>query len=128
MRVPLEDPNALPLLVPVPSLDRHVVASREDNAERWVNRETSNIVRMCLEGSDLLVRVVIEDAKLEVVGASNEPVLPRNEAHTTNRNLCDFERFHDCAGFVIVNIDAAIVEACDEPGFSRVEVDGLDAI
>ena len=69
--------DALPALVPIPSLDRHIVTSRQDNTRRWVHRKASNIVRMRFERSNLFMGVVVEYPQLEVVGARDEPVLAR---------------------------------------------------
>ena len=33
----LEDADACSLLVPIPSLDRHIVVKREDSVMRWVH-------------------------------------------------------------------------------------------
>ena len=46
---------------------------------------------MCLECGDFFMSVVVEDPQLEVVRASNEPVLARNKADASHRNLCDLE-------------------------------------
>jgi hypothetical protein len=56
-----------PLLLPVPSLDCHIVTSGQHDARSWMNSETSDVVWVGLEGGDFLVRVVIEGTKLEVV-------------------------------------------------------------
>lgn len=61
------DLNTLPALLPIPSLDCHVIASGQNNTCGGVNGETSDVVRMSLEGRHFLVGVVVEDAKLEIV-------------------------------------------------------------
>ena len=83
--------NTPPLLVPIPCLDCHVIASRQDDARRRVDCQASDVVRVRFEGRNLFVRVIVEDAKLEVVGARDEPVLARNKADASHRNLCDLE-------------------------------------
>ena len=90
--------------------------------------QASDIVWMCFECGNLLVRVIVEDAKLEVVGPSNEPILARNEAHTANRNLGDFEGFNYGASFMVVNVDTAVVETGNETGLSWMKVDSLDTV
>lgn len=65
---------------------------------------------MCLECGDFFMSVVVEDPQLEVVRASNEPVLARNETDTSNRNFSDFKRLHQRCSFVIVDVDCAIIE------------------
>jgi len=68
----------LPPLVPIPSLDRHIVAASQNDARGGVYSGTPNIVQVGLKGSDLFVGIVVEDTELEV-GASDEPFLPRDE-------------------------------------------------
>ena len=123
-----EDTNTFPLLVPIPCFDRHVVATGENDAKRRMHGQTSNIVRMSFECGDLLVCVVVEDAKLEVVGPSNEPILARNEAHTANRNLSNFKSFDYCASLMVVDVDTAVVKTRNEPGLGWVKVDSLDTV
>lgn len=50
---------------------------------------------MCLEGCDLLGGVVVVDTKLEVIGAADNPVLPRNKSTGTNGDIGEFEGFDD---------------------------------
>ena len=49
--------------------------------------ETPDVVRMSLEGGYFLVGVVVEDAKLEIVRASDEPVLARDELDASDGDL-----------------------------------------
>jgi len=86
-RYEVTDLNALPALLPIPSLDCHIIASGQDNACGGVDGETSDVVRMSLEGGYFLMGVVVEDAKLEIVRASDEPVLTRNELDASNGDL-----------------------------------------
>ena len=44
VRVPLEDPNTFPLPIPTPCLDRHIITTREDDAERRMQCQASNVV------------------------------------------------------------------------------------
>ena len=81
------DLHALPALLPIPSLDCHIIASGQDNACGWVDGEAPDVVRMSLEGRHFLVGVVVEDTKLEIVRASDEPVLARDELDTSDGNL-----------------------------------------
>lgn len=74
----------------------------------------ADIVRMCLKRCDLLRGVVVVDAHLEVIGTyrwaasaqrwsctsevertSNNPVLPRNEATSTNGDISKLECLDD---------------------------------
>ena len=83
--------NTPPLLVPIPCLNCHIITTRQDNTCSWVYGKTSDVVRVCLKGRDLFVRVVVEDAELEVVGAGHEPVLAGDEADAADGDLGDLE-------------------------------------
>ena len=50
-----------PLFIPVPALDRHIVTSRQDETERGVYCQTSNIIRMSFKRSDLFSRRNVVD-------------------------------------------------------------------
>lgn len=63
----MTDLNALPAFLPIPSLDRHVIAPGQDDARGGMDGETSDVVRMSLEGGYFFVGVVVEDAELEIV-------------------------------------------------------------
>lgn len=58
---------------------------------------------------NFLVGVVVEDPQLEVVGTGDKPVLARDKSNTSDRDLRDLECFYNCAGFVVVDIDRAII-------------------
>ena len=118
----------LPPLIPSPSLDRHIVAASQNDARRGVYSKTSNVVRMSLEGSDLFVGVVVEYSELEVVRASDEPVLPCDELDTAHWDLCDLKRLDNGAGLVVVDIDGAVVEPSEQPWLGWVEIDALDTV
>jgi len=81
------DLYALPTLLPIPGLDCHVIASGQYDACSGVDSETPDVIRMGLEGGYFLVGVVVEDAKLEIVRASNEPVLTRDELDASDGDL-----------------------------------------
>lgn len=66
---------------------------------------------MGLKRDDFFVRIVIEDAELKVVRTSDEPVFTRNELDTTDRDVGHFERLHQSARLVVVDVHRAIVEA-----------------
>ena len=99
------------MLVPVPSLDRHVVTSSEYNARSGMDRQASNVIWMRFERSNLLVRVVVEDPKLEVIRARDKPVLARDEAAASYWDFRYFKRFYEPAGLVVVDVNGAIIEA-----------------
>ena len=102
--------NTPPLLVPIPCLDCHVIASRQDDARRRVDCQASDVVRVRFKGRNLFVRVVVEDPKLEVITTGDEPVLAGNEANATDRDLSDLERLDQRAGIVVIDVNSAIVE------------------
>lgn len=104
--------NTFPLLVPIPSFDSHVITPSEHDARSWVYGETSYIIRVGLERDYLLMRIVIEDAQLEVVRASNKPIFSGNELDTAYRDRGDLESFDECASFVVVDVDGTVVQTC----------------
>ena len=120
--------DILPPLFPIPSLDRHIVAARQNDARGWMHGKTSNIVRMGFEGRHLFMGVVVEDAQLEVVRAGDEPVLARNKFDTAHWDLRDLERFDDGASLVVVDVDGAIVQPSEQPWFCWVEIDAFHAV
>lgn len=90
--------------------------------------ETSDVVWVRLESRDLFVGVVVEDAKLEIIGARDEPVLAGDEADATHGDLRDLKRLDQCAGVMVVDVGCAVVETGEDPGLSGVEVDALHAV
>lgn len=64
---------------------------------------------MCLECRDLFMCVIVEDPKLEVVGASHKPVLAWYKPNTPNRHLRDFKGFDKSTRLVVIDVDSSIV-------------------
>ena len=120
--------NVLPALVPIPSLDGHVIASGKDDTRRRVNSQAANVVRVRLERRNFFVCVVVKYTQLEVVRASDEPVLARDEFDTSHRNFSDFECLDYRACFMIINVDGAVVKSSQEPWLRWVKIDTLDAV
>ena len=87
--------------------------------------QASNIIWMSLEGDDLLVRVVVEDPKLEVIRARDKPVLARDEAYASYGNLSDLKRLDEGPCVMVVDVDGSVVETGKQPWLRRVEVDAL---
>ena len=58
-----------------------------------MNGQAPNVVGVRLECCDLLVCVIVEYAQLEVVGASHEPVLARDEADASHGHFRYFKGF-----------------------------------
>jgi hypothetical protein len=65
-----------------------------------VHDNGANVIRMCLEGSDLLRRVVIVYAQVKVIRTANDPVFPCNEATSANGDICKFKGLDNCLCFV----------------------------
>ena len=93
-----------------------------------MNGKTSDIIRVGLKRGHLLVRVVVEDSQLEIVRACYEPILAGNESDTSHWNFGNFKGFDKGSCLMIVDIHAPVVQAGQEPWFSRMEVDCLDAV
>ena len=53
----------------------------------------ADIVRVCFEGRYLFRSIVIVDANLEVIGATDDPVLSRYEAASSYRDIGEFKCF-----------------------------------
>jgi hypothetical protein len=60
-----------------------------------VDGDRSNIVRVSFERCDLLRRVVVVDAELEIIGAADDPVLACNESSRSYRDIGKFKSFDD---------------------------------
>lgn len=90
--------------------------------------KTSNVVWVGFECRDFFVCVVIEHAKLEVVGACDEPVLARNKFAAPDGNLGHLERLDDGACLVVIYVHGAIVETGQKPWLSGMEVDAFDSL
>jgi hypothetical protein len=69
---------------------------------------------MRLEGCDLLACVVVVDSQLEVIAAANNPVLARNEAACSYRNIGKFEGLDNRLRFVGPDVDVAAVEGGED--------------
>lgn len=106
--------HALPLPVPIPEFDRHVVAGGEDEGLDGVDGDGADVVRVGLEGGDFLGGVVVVDAELEVVAAADEPVFARDEAARADGDVGQFEGLDDGLGFVGPDVDVAAVEGGED--------------
>lgn len=120
--------DVAPLFIPVPGFDSHIVTAGKDDRGRRMNGQASDIVRMGLESDNFFMGVVVEDAELVIVGASDEPVFASDEFDAADGDLGDLESFDDVAGVEIVDVNGAVVEAGEEPGLCGVEVDAFDAV
>jgi hypothetical protein len=60
-----------------------------------VDYNTANVVGVRFEGGDLLGRIVVVDAKLEVIATANDPIFAGDEAAGADGDVCEFEGFDD---------------------------------
>ena len=67
MTVSFKDLHTLPLSVPIPQLDGHVVRGSEYERLCGMYDDSSDIVWMCFERGDLLGGVVVVDSELKVI-------------------------------------------------------------
>jgi hypothetical protein len=125
--------DATPSLLPVPTLDRHIVTPRQHQAQRRVHRQTSDVVRVSLERRDLLAGRDVVDAQLEVIRAGDElrvsanhpcqvalpvrpevegrwthPVLSGDISDTSHGDISDLEGLEVGLGFIVPNLDLSI--------------------
>ena len=88
------DLNTLPLLIPIPSLDCHIITPRQHNTRRWMHGKTPDIIRMGLKREDFFMRVVVEDAQLKVVRPRDEPVFARDKLDAADGDVGHFKRLY----------------------------------
>mmetsp|Transcript_51914 Transcript_51914/g.151198 ORF Transcript_51914/g.151198 Transcript_51914/m.151198 type:complete len:380 (+) Transcript_51914:1510-2649(+) len=128
VRVALEDVGVLPILVPVPELDGHVVGTGEEVGHARVHGDVSDVIRVGLNLVDLLKRVVVEHADEHVVRGGDDPLLPRNELRAAHRKVADLQLLHQGLRVVVPKEDVARVEGGERPRLGGVEVDALNAV
>nr|POF00933.1 phosphatidylglycerol/phosphatidylinositol transfer protein [Quercus suber] len=105
-----ENLHALPTTFPIPKLDRHVVASGQDKRLCGMHNDGTDVIRMCLEGGDLLIGVVVVDAQLEVIATAYNPVFPSDEATSANGHIGELEGLDDRLRLVRPDVDMAAVK------------------
>ena len=94
--VAFEDLYALPSLFPIPQLYGHVIGCGEDEGLGRVDDDGADVVGVRLEGGDLLRGVVVVHAELEVIAATHDPVLARDEAAGADGDIGELEGLDDC--------------------------------
>lgn len=114
VRVALKHLHALPLLVPIPQLNGHVIAGGEHKWLRGMHDNGADVVGVRLKGRNLLRGVVVVDSQLEVVGAADNPVLARNKAAGADGHIGQFECLDDGLRFVRPDVDVAAVECRED--------------
>lgn len=87
--------DTLPAPLPIPQLDCHVIRRRKNKRLGGVHCDGTNVIRMRLKRGNLLGGVVIVDAKLEVIGTADNPVLASDETTGSYRDIGEFEGFDD---------------------------------
>ena len=107
MAMSLEYLHALPLPVPVPEFDGHVIACGQDEGVGGMDGDGADIVRVGFEGGDFFRSVVVVDAELEVVAAADEPVLAGDEAAGSDGDVGELEGFDYGLRFVGPDVDVA---------------------
>jgi len=65
---------------------------------------------------------------LKIITSCNDPVFPRNKSTCPHRDICDIECPQQQLCIVVVDVDLAIVQGTQDPGFNRVKIDRLHAI
>ena len=88
----------------------------------------ANVVGVGFEGGDLLGGVVVVDADLEVIRATDDPILAGNEAPCTNGYIGKFECFDYGLCFVGPYVCMTAVESRQNPGLGRMKVDTFDPL
>ncbi len=88
----------------------------------------SDIIGMRLEAGDLLAGVVVVDAELEVIAATDDPILAGDEAAGAHGDVGELEGLDDALRFVGPDVDVAAVEGGEDPWFCWVEVDAFDSL
>ncbi len=155
MRVSLEDLDAFPTFLPVEQLDGHVIRGGEDEGLGRMYGNGSDVVGVGLEGGDFLGGVVVVHTQLKVVRATDDPVLPGDEAASSDGDVRQLESLDYLLGLIAPDIDMTFVgsqgpvlaeeiflpastglddvkkgmhtavESCEDPWLMRVEVDAL---
>ena len=119
---------ALPILVRIPHFDGHVVGAGKHIRELRVNSDASKMVRVRLEGFDLLHRIVIEHTDVEIIRASDDPLLPSHKLRRPYRQLGDLKGFQQRLRLKIPYMYVSIVQTAKHPGLLGVQVDAFHTI
>lgn len=106
----LEDLNTFPALFPVEQLDGHVIRGGKDERLGRVYGDGSDVVGVGFEGGNLLGCVVVVDAQLEVIGTTDDPVLPGHEATRSNGDVCELEGLDYLLGLITPDVDMTYIE------------------
>lgn len=91
----LEHLNAPPAFLPIPESDCHIIGCGQDKGLRRMDYNRPDVVWVGFERCYLLGGVVIVNAKLKVIRATDDPVLAGNKAAGSYRDIGEFEGFDD---------------------------------
>ena len=86
-----------------------------------------DVIWMCLKSSNALLGVVVVTPEVEIIRTTDEPVLTSYEGHASHWDLCDFESLDESASFVIPDEHISGIKASEQPRFTWMKVDRLDA-
>ena len=75
----------------------------------------TDIIRVSFERSDLLRGVIVVDSDLEIVRATDDPILAGNKSACPHGNICELEGLDDGLCFVGPYVDVAAVEGGEDP-------------
>ena len=81
--VPLEDLHALPLLVPIPQLDQHIVRRSKNQRLSRMNCNATDVICVSFKGFDFGHGIVIVNSHQHIVRASDDPLFSGDEFGTT---------------------------------------------
>lgn len=102
------DLDTSPSLVPVPALDSHIVTTSQDQAQRRVNSQTSDIIRVGLKLGNLFTGRDVVHSELEIVRTGNEPVLSGDIANTSDGDVGHFKSLDIRSCLIVPYLDLAI--------------------
>ncbi len=117
MAMPLKDLNTLPSLLPTPQFNCHIITCGKAEGLRRVYGNRTNVIGVGLEAGDLLGSIVVDNAQLEIVRPSDNPVLPRDEATSSNRDIGQFKGLDGGSCFVGPDVNVAAVKRGKDPWF-----------
>ena len=125
--------HQLPVLLPVPQLDCHVVTAGEDQRLRRMDVDAANIVGVGIELGHLgstgrrevhfLRCVVVVDSDFEIIAANDDPLLSLHESAGRGIPLTDHV---PCV--VIPYVHLSREEGSQDPRLCRVHVDALHSV
>ena len=130
--------HQLPVLLPVPQLDCHIVAAGEDQRLRRMDVDAANIVGVGIELGHLgstgrrevhfLRCVVVVDSDFEIIAANDDPLLSLHESAGTDRTGRGIPLTDHVPCVVIPYVHLSREEGSQDPRLCRVHVDALHSV